>query len=326
MGFFENLNKSINVAGPLHFQNERWKEQVAEAKRAHDITLGTALLNSGNTDAAEPLLQRATGMTAPLGLANSPTNQLKLAQTQEALRQITAKQAVAAELKAKMAGVPEFTSPEQAAALGQELGITAGGLSPEETQTGLQAGWLEKKPRDITLSDYTQTLMKHDPEAGAALKALVQESSLATKEKELEMKQKLAEAVNEVRKYGYDQAFLGRQYSADMALAAALARIAEQGGRDATVAEGKQSKARDELEKIVKSAGDSPNPTQQVIIRDMAQPLGYDYRPVEEDGFWGKTTVWRIVPRGKAPAPAAPAAPAGKGVGKVKANDPLGIR
>lgn len=317
MGFFENLNKSIGVAAPLYFQNERWKEQVAEAKRAHDISLGTALLNAGNVDAAEPLLQRATGMTAPLGLANSPTNQLKLAQTKESLRQLEAKQNVAAELRAKMEGMPEFTSPEQKAALGQELGITEGTLAPEEVLSGLQTGMLKKTPREITLPDYTQTLMKHDPEAGAALKALIQESSLATKEKELEMKQKLAEAVNEMRKYGYDQAFLARTYAADQGLAAALARIAGTNSRDAGKDADKDAVNRiaalKALEKMAFDAGGTPDVSQQTIIRSMAQSLGYDYRPVPVKGLFRDSTEWIVVPAGPAaPGPAAPTAPAGK--------------
>jgi hypothetical protein len=314
MGFFENLNHSINVAAPLYFQNERWKEQAAESKRARDITLGTALLNAGNADAADVLFQQATGSKTPFGLVNSPANQLKLAQTQESLRQLEAKKNVAEELRAKMEGVPEFTSPEQKAALGQELGITAANLAPEEVLSGLQTGMLKKTPRDITLTDYTQALMRHDPEAGAALKALLQESTLATKEKELEMKQKLAEAVNEVRKYGYDQALLGRQYSADQALAAALARIAETNSRDADKDAVNRNAAIKTLEKMAFDAGAAPDITQQTLIRDFAKPLGYDYRPVPIKGIFRDSTEWRIVPLGgAAPAPAAQTGKAGGG-------------
>jgi hypothetical protein len=320
MGFFENLNHSINVAAPLYFQNERWKEQAAESKRARDITLGTALLNAGNADAADVLFQQATGSKTPFGLVNSPANQLKLAQTQESLRQLEAKKNVAEELRAKMEGVPEFTSPEQKAALGQELGITAANLAPEEVLSGLQTGMLKKTPRDITLTDYTQALMRHDPEAGAALKALLQESTLATKEKELEMKQKLAEAVNEVRKYGYDQALLGRQYSADQALAAALARIAETNSRDADKDAVNRNAAIKTLEKMAFDAGAAPDITQQTLIRDFAKPLGYDYRPVPIKGIFRDSTEWRIVPLGgAAPAPGKAPAPAGKGGGKSSA-------
>ncbi len=314
MGFFENLNHSINVAAPLYFQNERWKEQAAESKRARDITLGTALLNAGNADAADVLFQQATGSKTPFGLVNSPANQLKLAQTQESLRQLEAKKNVAEELRAKMEGVPEFTSPEQKAALGQELGITAANLAPEEVLSGLQTGMLKKTPRDITLTDYTQALMRHDPEAGAALKALLQESTLATKEKELEMKQKLAEAVNEVRKYGYDQALLGRQYSADQALAAALARIAETNSRDADKDAVNRNAAIKTLEKMAFDAGAAPDITQQTLIRDFAKSLGYDYRPVPIKGIFRDSTEWRIVPlAGAAPAPGKAPAPAKAG-------------
>ncbi len=314
MGFFENLNHSIGVAAPLYFQNERLKEQAAESKRARDITLGTALLNAGNADAADVLFQQATGSKTPFGLVNSPANQLKLAQTQESLRQLEAKKNVAEELRAKMEGVPEFTSPEQKAALGQELGITAANLAPEEVLSGLQTGMLKKTPRDITLPDYTQALMRHDPEAGAALKALLQESTLATKEKELEMKQKLADAVNEVRRYGIDQGFLARTYAADQALAAALARIAETNSRDADKDAANRSAAIKTLEKMAFDAGASPDISQQTLIRDFAKTLGYDYRPVPIKGIFRDSTEWRIVPLGgAAPAPGKAPAPAKAG-------------
>jgi hypothetical protein len=92
--FFQGLNESVKNVVPLALKKweidqsaERWKEQMEETKRAHQVNLGTALLNSGNVEAAEPILRQALNIP-DMNLANSPTNQLNVAKARQELADV----------------------------------------------------------------------------------------------------------------------------------------------------------------------------------------------------------------------------------------------
>ena len=63
--------------------------------------------------------------------------------------------------------------------------------------------------KEIGLNDYAQTLMKYDPEGGATLKALIQESDLGAKERDVSSKEAIANMRMDVAKYLGDQRLSG---------------------------------------------------------------------------------------------------------------------
>ncbi len=202
--FFSGVDTGIRQVVPLAMkkweldqQNEQWQKQMLETKRQHDINLGTSLLASGNVEEAAKLLSGAMG-GEPLDLVNSPANRLKTAQTDEALRLIKAKTDTAAEMKGLLA--PKTVErPVGPADIGTESGLIP----------GVAAGPTEKisTPGDVNLHDVLRIMAKNGVIDASLLGGFEKEQSLLHKESALDVKEKIADAVNEIRKYGYDKNF-----------------------------------------------------------------------------------------------------------------------
>jgi len=321
MGFFENLNKSIGVAAPLHFQNERWKEQKEEARRARDINLGLSMLNAGDTETAEKFLRGAMGENAPTNLASLPAQKARLAEiaantlkSEEEVRKIEAQKKIQEEIVNKMRGV-EFNDP---GLYGNELGIEGKDFSPEDIQAGLQAGTMTETQREITPQELAAIVMKNDAVAGIPLIKQVRD-----------LEQKAQQNAISQERLQLQQDRLSLQEERMNKSGAGRGG----GGNGGGGVDSKRMEALMKLEKMAFDAGDNPNLSQQVIIRTLARSLGGDYRPVMikkpahrryipgtgiewETGKEETIPVWRVVPpgdAGKAPAPAAQTGKAGGG-------------
>jgi len=133
-------------------QNQKWQEQLVEAKRAHNLNLGSKLLEMGNVEAAVPFLQKGGMEGVPAeSITASPVAQLNKAKTTSAIEELRAKQ----DLRERLKGVSteDYNVDEAAMAKLREAGINPeGNLESEPAQALLEKlqgeGGVTTSPRD----------------------------------------------------------------------------------------------------------------------------------------------------------------------------------
>ncbi len=174
--FFSSFNAGLKNLPDLAMKKwkldmdaARWREQLDEAKRTHNINLGMKFLESGDVTNAERFLRSAIpGGVSVETLTQSPIARLNQAKTEEAIRSSNAKKGIVDEVRSIM-------EPRTVQAP-IDLGI--GGELPEGVEVPTTAKTIPG--RDLTTKDFLRILMKHDPESGATLKAMTTQAGIET--------------------------------------------------------------------------------------------------------------------------------------------------
>jgi hypothetical protein len=193
-GFWDTLNQSAQAIVPMAIKKweldtaaNRWGQQLSELKRQHDMTMGRAFLDSGDIANAATMFRSAGLDVDPNVLTQSPAMQLKKAQTEEALRALTAKKDITEEIRALVA--PKTVETPVALGIGGEI---PEGVEVPTTKTTLPG-------KEIGLKDYINIVMKHDPQSASLLKAIGTQSAAERAEQMGELKVKLAEIVGQTK-------------------------------------------------------------------------------------------------------------------------------
>ncbi len=206
----------------LDMENDKWNQQLAEAKRQHSLNAGLKFLESGDFTNAEIFLKDALPGLNAGSLSQSPMALLKAAEVKAKQRQFDIDEDVGNRLKA-------MTQPRQVTVA--DLDNATGDMDRGFGATGNEANILPAPTKDITVSGRTPTLQDlidvraaAGDSSAAFLKALTTQAGMESLMEKLKMQNEHNRAV---------EAIMSRNADSKNILALAAMMRAEKSGSDA---------------------------------------------------------------------------------------------